>query len=83
MNVKIISRKLNPKNVVLKMVDGSVVKGQVNLQHDEALVQRLSDLFTKVDDPFLVVFQATVEGDAGKVLIINKRNVVWASPLED
>jgi hypothetical protein len=82
MNVKIISRKLDPKSVVLKLVDGSVVKGQINLQHDEALVQRVSDLFTKVDDPFLVVFNATVEGEAGKVLIINKRNVVWASPLD-
>jgi hypothetical protein len=83
MNVKIISRKLNPKTVALKLVDGSVVKGKINLHHDEAVIQRVSDVFTRIDDPFLVVFDATAEGKAGKVLIINKHNIIWASPEED
>jgi hypothetical protein len=83
MSVKIISRKLNPKTVVVKMVDGSVVKGKINLHHDEAPIQRVSEIFTRVRDPFLVLFDATVEGKPGKVLIINKHNVVWASPEDD
>jgi Family of unknown function (DUF6812) len=47
------------------------------------MVQRVSDIFTRVDDPFLVVFDATVEGTHGKVLIINKHNIIWASPEDD
>ena len=83
MNVKIISRKLIPRTVSIKLVDGSLVKGKINLHHGEAMVQRVSDIFTRVTDPFLVVFDATVEGKAGKVLIVNKHNVVWASPEDD
>lgn len=83
MSVKIISRKLNPRTVVIKMVDGSVVKGKINLHHSEAMVQRVSEIFTRVSDPFLVLFDATVEGKPGKVLIINKHNIVWASPEDD
>ncbi len=83
MSVKIISRKLNPRTVVIKMVDGSVVKGKINLHHSEAMVQRVSEIFTRVSDPFLVLFDATVEGKPGKVLIINKQNIVWASPEDD
>jgi hypothetical protein len=44
---------------------------------------RFSGIFTRVRDPFLVLFDATVEGKPGKVLIINKHNVVWASPEDD
>lgn len=80
MNVKIISRKLDPRNVILKLVDGSMVKGKINLHHDEAVIQRVSDIFTHIADPFIVVFDATVEGKAGKVVIVNKHNVIWASP---
>ena len=83
MSVKIISRKLNPRIVTIKLVDGSMVKGKINLQHDEAMIQRVSDIFTRINDPFLVVFDATVEGKPGRVLIVNKHNVIWASPEDD
>ncbi len=80
MSVKIISRRLLPAEVVVKLVDGSLVKGKINLHSDDAVVQRVSDIFTKVPDPFIVVFDATAEGQIGKVLILNKRNIVWVSP---
>jgi hypothetical protein len=83
MNVKIISRKLNPRIVSLKLADGSLVKGKINLHHDEAVIQRVSDIFTRIDDPFLVLFDATVEGNPGKVLIINKHHIIWAAPEDD
>ncbi len=44
--------------------------GKVNVFHDEEVVQRVSDIFTKVSDPFIVVFDATAEGKSGRVLII-------------
>ena len=83
MSVKIISRKMEAKGISLKLADGSVVKGKINLHHDEAMIQRVSELFTRLDDPFLVVFDATFEGKSGRVLIINKRNVLWAAPEDD
>jgi len=72
-----------PRNVILKLADGSKVKGKINLYHDEAVIQRVSDIFTRIADPFIVVFDAMVEGEGGKVLIVNKRNVIWASPQDD
>ncbi|OGR24374.1 MAG: hypothetical protein A2139_07695 [Desulfobacca sp. RBG_16_60_12] len=83
MSVKIISRRIEARKVSIKMVDGSLVQGKVNLLHDEAVVQRVSDIFTKLTDPFIVVFDATAEGKSGRVLILNKRNVAWVSPEDD
>jgi small nuclear ribonucleoprotein (snRNP)-like protein len=83
MSVKIISRKLDARQVTIKLVDGSLVQGKVNLHHDDAAVQRVSDIFTKLPDPFIVVFEATAEGKGGRVLILNKRNIVWVSPEDD
>jgi hypothetical protein len=83
MSVKVISRKINARKVSIKMVDGSTIHGKVNIYHDEEVVQRVSDIFTKVSDPFIVVFDVTAEGKAGRVLIMNKRNIAWVSPLDD
>jgi hypothetical protein len=83
MSVKVISRRIDPRKVTVKMVDGSLVHGKVNVYHDEEVVQRVSDIFTKVTDPFIVVFDVTAEGKSGRVLIINKRNISWVSPEDD
>jgi hypothetical protein len=83
MSVKVISRKINARKVSIKMVDGSMVHGKVNIYNDEEVVQRVSDIFTKVTDPFIVVFDVTADGKSGRVLIINKRNIAWVSPEED
>jgi hypothetical protein len=83
MSVKIISRRIEARKVSIKMVDGSLVQGKVNLLSDESVVQRVSDIFTKVTDPFIVVFEATAEGKSGRVLILNKRNIAWVSPEDD
>jgi len=83
MSVKVITRKIDPHQVTIKMVDGSLVHGKVNVYHDEEVVQRVSDIFTKVTDPFIVVFDVTAEGKSGRVLIINKSNIAWVSPEDD
>ena len=83
MSVKVISRRIDARKVTIKMVDGSLVQGKVNIYHDEEVVQRVSDIFTKVSDPFIVVFDVTAEGKSGRVLIINKRNIAWVSPEDD
>ncbi len=83
MSVKIITRKLEAREITVKLVDGSLIKGMINLHHDEQMIQRVSEIFTQVRDPFLVVFDATFEGKSGLVLVINKRNIIWASPGSD
>jgi hypothetical protein len=83
MSVKVISRRIDARKVSIKMVDGSLVQGKVNVYHDEGTVQRVSDIFTKLTDPFIVVFDATAEGKSGRVLILNKRNIAWVSPEDD
>lgn len=80
MSVKVITRRIDGRKVTIKMVDGSLVQGKVNVFHDEDTVQRVSDMFTKLTSPFIVVFDATAEGKSGRVLILNKRNIAWVSP---
>lgn len=83
MSVKVISRRIDARKVIIKMVDGSMVYGKVNIYHGEEVVQRVSDIFTKVSDPFVVVFDVTAEGKSGRVLIMNKSNISWVSPEDD
>ena len=83
MSVKIITRKLEAREITVKLVDGSLIKGMINLHNDEHMIQRVSEIFTQVKDPFLVVFDATFEGESGRVLIINKHNIIWPSPGTD
>jgi hypothetical protein len=83
MTVKIISRRIDARKVTIKLVDGSLVQGKVNLLNNEEAVQRVSDIFTKLADPFVVVFDVTAEGRGGRVLILNKRNISWVSPEDE
>jgi len=83
MSVKIITRRRDPRDVLIKLIDGSSVRGKINLYRDEVTLQRVSEIFTRVQDPFVVVFDATVEGKVGKTCVINKSNIIWVSPEED
>ncbi len=53
------------------------------LPSDEHTIRRVSEIFTQIDDPFLVVYEATFEGKSGRILIINQRNLVWAAPEDE
>jgi hypothetical protein len=75
-------REIQARKVTIRLVDGSLVKGKINLHkpEDKSLIQRESEMFTKHQDPFVVVFEATLEGRSDRVVIINKRNILWVSP---
>jgi hypothetical protein len=83
MSVKIISRKREPRGVLIKLIDGSFIRGKINLYRDEGTLQRVSEIFTRLEDPFVVVFEATVEGKTGRTCVINKGNIIWVSPEEE
>ena len=68
---------LKPADVSIKTLDGSVIEGKVNLGYEN----RISDLFTASERPFIVVFEAMHFGaPKKKVLVLNKQHIVWAEP---
>ena len=88
-------KKVEPRNVTIKLMDGAIVKGKINLlaespqdfgmidKHDNEMgtfYQRVSDLFTVGRNPFIVVFDATAEWQDTDVFIINKSNISWVAP---
>lgn len=62
--------------VTIKFIDGSIIQGKVNLSSK----QRVSDLFTKDTNPFMVVVDVTAKESQGKTLFINKEHVIWVEP---
>ncbi len=74
-----MAHKTNPRQVTIKTTDGLTLTGKVNIREHE----RLSDVFTKEDNPFVVIYDAIFEGwqgDIRKVLFMNKKHVIWAEP---
>lgn len=64
------------RNVTIKTVDGSTLIGKINI----GIKERLSDIFTKTESPFIVLSEAEHKDGSGKVLIVNKNNIVWVEP---
>jgi len=64
--------------VTIKMVDGSIINGKVNLSSK----QRVSDLFTKSSNPFIVVVGALTKQAEDKIMFLNKNHIMWVEPDE-
>ena len=87
---------MEERQAAIKLEDGSLIKGRINILAEPAhetrdrydkfsedrgtYYKRISDLFTKGSHPFIVVFDVTLEGQAGRVLVINKNKILWVSP---
>lgn len=63
----------NYKKVTIKMTDGSVLKGKINIKE----FPRLSILFKTSPDNFITLVP---EENPNKVLIINKNHILWVEP---
>ena len=66
------------KAITIKTTDGSTLHGKVNI----GIKERLSDLFTKDESQFIILFEAEQMGPPNKVFFVNKRHIVWAEPEE-
>ena len=64
------------KNITIRTTDGSTLLGKINL----GIKDRVSDLFTKTENPFIVLFDAEHSSGSGKTLFVNKNNIVWVEP---
>ena len=62
--------------VAIKMIDGTILNGKVNLSSK----QRVSDLFTKSSNPFIVVVGALSKDTEDKIMFINKNHIIWVEP---
>ena len=82
------NRQIQGRIVRLKMVDGTLVNGQVNIDREEGY-DRLSDLVSSRQEPFLILFDVTLyrttleNPEKLKTLFVNKNHIIWAVPDED
>ena len=64
------------RNIIIRTIDGSTLQGRVNI----GIKERVSDLFTKTENPFVILFDAEHKDISGKVLFVNKNNILWVEP---
>ena len=67
-------RKFKP--VTIKLKDGTVISGKLNIGD----YTRVSDLFKQSSEQYLVLAEAEHRGSSGKVVIVNKSEIVWVEP---
>ena len=66
------------KKITLRTTDGSTINGRVNIGQK----QRVSDLFTSSEEPFVVLVDVSLKDGFGKTMFVNKRHIVWVEPEE-
>lgn len=66
----------NFRSVVVKIKDGTTITGKLNIGD----FPRVSDFFRKSPDQYFVLADAEHRGMTGKVVIINKNEIMWAEP---
>lgn len=64
------------RTITIKTSDGSTLQGRVNISPKH----RVSELFTIMEGPFVVLVDATFGDVKGKTLFVNKRHIVWVEP---
>jgi len=64
------------RHITVRTTDGSTLIGRINI----GIKERVSDLFTKTASPFIVLSDVEHEDITGKVLFVNKGNIVWVEP---
>jgi len=74
---------MEARPITLKLADGSLVTGMINLIQRGETEHRVSDIFVGRTEPFVVIFNATMGDATNQVLVINKSYVVWVLPGEE
>jgi hypothetical protein len=70
------SYKREYRRISIKTTDGSTLVGKVNI----GIKERVSELFTKTENPFIVIIDVEHQDIQGRVLFVNKNNIVWVEP---
>ena len=64
------------KTVKVKLKDGTIIIGKLNIGE----YARVFDYFRSSPDQYFILSDAEHDGQSGKVVIINKNEIVWAEP---
>ncbi len=82
------SKEVENRTIRIKLVDGTLINGQVNIGRDPSH-DRLSDLLGNHKDPFMIVYNAILY-ETGldnpvkhKTIFINKGQIMYATPDDD
>jgi hypothetical protein len=70
--------KKTDTRIILKLTDGTIVKGKTNRK----TYNRLSDFLNSEENPYLVLYDAFMSGKEKKAVFINKQQIVWLEPEE-
>ena len=71
---------LMEQQIRIKLTDGQEIVGKINIA--EYGVSRISELFTRKDLPFIVVFDYDCqEENCYNVLFVNRDHILWAQPM--
>jgi hypothetical protein len=76
---KDIMADYDAKQAIVRLIDGTSIKGWINLKSST----RLADLLNTYDDQFIVVFRCSLREELGDVLFVNKKNILWVAPVEN
>ena len=63
--------------VVVKTTDGSLIRGNINLNSESIPMDRVSDLLIKGQNKFLIMYNAALGDVKDSAVIINKSQIVW------
>ena len=66
--------EVNFKDVLVKMSDGSLIQGKVNIPDHH---RRLSDWFRHSNHPFIVVVSEESPENPPEIFIVNKTHIAW------
>lgn len=66
----------NYRRITVRTTDGSNITGSVYL----GKTNRVSELFTQSDNPFVVLVDFEHRSGSGKVIFLNKSQIVWVWP---
>jgi len=67
------------KTVKVKLKDGTIINGKLNIGE----YARVFDYFRSSPDQYFILSDAEHDGQSGKVVIINKNEIVWAEPEDE
>ena len=63
--------------VVVKTTDGSLIRGNINLNSESIPMDRVSDLLIKGQNKFLIMYNATIDEVKDSAIIVSKSQIVW------
>jgi hypothetical protein len=71
--------EMKTSEVLVRLVDGTTITGKTNIKD----FPRLSDCMNLEDNPFVTLFDVSLHGYAGQVVLVNKSQIMWAMPRND